>query len=963
MSRAGPAASIVEEPASRALAGVPGRVVRIRQWIRTHPGMVVLLVLPILLFGLPTLFGWTFMDGDNFLQNFPLRVLVGRDLRQGVLPLWNPYLFGGTPLLAGFNAGAAYPVTWLMVVLPIFTAWWASMALAYDVAAAGTYLFLRRQGVASTAATFGAATFTFAGYMTAQIVHIDLITSASWLPWMLMAVHALTTPPGDPGPAAPAGAPAGARRRAWVAVLALALGLDILSGGAEAIIDGAVLVAIYTVGRVISGRLLARPNRRAMAGSIGALAAGVAGGLAFGAAQWISGAAFIGQSQRAAVSYAFFTSGSLPDRLVTLLASPFVLGTNQGHPGTYAGPYNFPEVTSYVGVLALIAVVSLPLRRYRSRPEAREWWVWYAVAGVGLLSALGGDTPFGRVLFGIPVIADQRLLSRNILLVDFALAVLLGWWVHLLVTGGSGGTARHAAAPSTRQRVRRVEVIVTCLPAAFIVAVCLFLWIDGSRLEHLLSVQLPIGPETREQEAALVTGGALVALAATAIVLRSGRLARQKLVRLLGGVLAADLVLFNCFVVRLPTSEAKAQAIGPASAALRKLTGNGRFIIYDPDEFEPEQLYALGQTDLNIHTRIPSGQGYTALNSGKYVTATGARYQEDLDPADLTGSSWDDLNVTTLLSLPGYFVTPVHPSAPSSVRFPYPLRETEFKVAPPPSNAVLIPGRVQTWYFGGVLTVSSLEIPVDSGPAGRLRVGLLTPAGRLTWLPADEVHTVSSGGRRSEQITLGAPTASGGVVVETAGGPKVVVGFPTVRTAEAGEVALDGRMQGDVGPPHWVFIGTLGSFGVFRNQRARGWAWVSAPSGATTGGTSTVGAGPPGLDGHQQITVRTTTAAVLERSEAWSSGWRASIEPLGPAGGGAAPVRTVTVARSGVIQQVALPGPGDYRVSFTYAATSALVAVAVSAAAAVILVVWGAAELVARRRRGRAAIPDRARSP
>ena len=89
-----------------------------------------------------------------------------QDLDHGDLPLWNPYLFSGTPLLGGFNAGAAYPVTWLMAILPVFTAWTLNLALAYDVALAGMYLFLRRQSISSTAATFGAATFAFAGYMS-----------------------------------------------------------------------------------------------------------------------------------------------------------------------------------------------------------------------------------------------------------------------------------------------------------------------------------------------------------------------------------------------------------------------------------------------------------------------------------------------------------------------------------------------------------------------------------------------------------------------------------------------------------------------------------------------------------------------------------------------------------------------------------------------------------------------------
>ena len=155
-----------------------------------------------------------------------MRVLVGRDLRHGALPLWNPYLFSGTPLLGGFNAGAAYPATWLMAVLPTFTAWTLNLALAYDVAIVGMYLFLRRQSIGSTAATFGAATFAFAGYMTAQIVHIDLISGAAWLPWMLMAVHALTDRPDrTTGRRRGRSRPSAGTTRGWVALLAVSVGL------------------------------------------------------------------------------------------------------------------------------------------------------------------------------------------------------------------------------------------------------------------------------------------------------------------------------------------------------------------------------------------------------------------------------------------------------------------------------------------------------------------------------------------------------------------------------------------------------------------------------------------------------------------------------------------------------------------------------------------------------------------
>ena len=118
------------------------------------------------------------------------------------------------------------------------------------------YLFLRRQSISSTGALFGAATFAFAGYMTAQIVHIDLIEGAAWMPWTLVAVHALTAGPAATGRRGTA-RPADASR---AVLLAASLGLSVLTGSAEAIIDSSVLVAIYAVGRLVTMGYL-QPDR------------------------------------------------------------------------------------------------------------------------------------------------------------------------------------------------------------------------------------------------------------------------------------------------------------------------------------------------------------------------------------------------------------------------------------------------------------------------------------------------------------------------------------------------------------------------------------------------------------------------------------------------------------------------------------------------------------------------------
>jgi hypothetical protein len=120
-----------------------------------------------------------------------------------------------------------------------------------------------------------------------------------------------------------------------------------------------------------------------------------------------------------------------------------------------------------------------------------------------------------------------------------------------------------------------------------------------------------------------------------------------------------------------------------------------------------------------------------------------------------------------------------------------------------------------------------------------------------------------------------------------------------------------------------------------------------------------VTAGPPGTNGRQQVVVHAPSALVLERSVSWTTGWHATAQPIDPpsgtgvAGQPLGPARATTVYQNGVIQQVALPSPGYYLVTFTYSPNVVRAGIALSALAAGALVLWGAWELLGSRRRRR----------
>jgi hypothetical protein len=86
--------------------------------------------------------------GDLVLQNLAWKRMVVQSLQAGELPLWNPYLFTGIPFLAAGQHSALYPFSVLFYVLPLTRAYGLFMVLQLWLAGAFMYLFVRvlRQG-------------------------------------------------------------------------------------------------------------------------------------------------------------------------------------------------------------------------------------------------------------------------------------------------------------------------------------------------------------------------------------------------------------------------------------------------------------------------------------------------------------------------------------------------------------------------------------------------------------------------------------------------------------------------------------------------------------------------------------------------------------------------------------------------------------------------------------------------
>ncbi|HVN67175.1 MAG TPA: hypothetical protein VMT55_02300, partial [Candidatus Sulfotelmatobacter sp.] len=146
------------------------------------------------LLGLVILFNWRFLTGreifafrDLTRYFYPLRFIMAQQVKSGSLPLWDPNIFCGFPLLATLQIGFFYPLTVIHYLLPFGRAFNWYIIIHYFLAGAFTYALLRHYRLPAAAAFFGGFVFAFSGYLLSVSNMNSSLSSVIWLPLVLIA--------------------------------------------------------------------------------------------------------------------------------------------------------------------------------------------------------------------------------------------------------------------------------------------------------------------------------------------------------------------------------------------------------------------------------------------------------------------------------------------------------------------------------------------------------------------------------------------------------------------------------------------------------------------------------------------------------------------------------------------------------------------------------------------------------
>jgi hypothetical protein len=415
--------------------------------------MMPVITAPLILFAPMLLTAKSIFWGTPALQFIPWRDFGWELWSKGQLPLWNPLLGMGAPLVANYQSAFFYPPNWIEGIFwalggVAWQAWSQTLLVLLHLIWAGTgaALLLRRLGAGVLGQTVAGMAFGCSGYLVARSGFVPINAAVAWLPWILLGAWSIISQP---------------HSRLVFLGLVSTLAMQLLSGHAQTVWYSYLLAGLWvsfwgwqkaicspdlnvstSISKQSTGRRIIAEifNGWSKLGLAILLAAGLA------AIQLLPTAEYLFQSQRAAavdfelaMTYSFW-----PWRILGLFA-PDLFG-NPAH-GDFWGYANFWEDALYIGLLPVLLALSVLLRpghwpslqeqgaenHWSERPlenratrQSLVWFLWLLLV-VGFVLALGKNTPLFPWLYRhVPTFSMFQAPARFLLWIEISLVLLAG---------------------------------------------------------------------------------------------------------------------------------------------------------------------------------------------------------------------------------------------------------------------------------------------------------------------------------------------------------------------------------------------------------------------------------------------------------------------------------------------------------------------------------------------------------
>jgi hypothetical protein len=366
---------------------------------------------------------------DTMAASYPMQEMgMGEIFKNHSVPLWNPYIFSGMPLLASFSFHVFYPGSWIyFFVSPTFATGYLYI-IHFILMGCFLFVFLRHLGLSRQASFVGGLIFMFAPHLVTLVYpgHGGKIYTMTWLPLALLFLDRALD----------------GELFFNMTVAGLMVGLMFYGGHIQILFYCGIVLFLFLLMRLAEGARK-RGYKWALKGSAGFV-------YAFGLGTLLYAAVLIpafqykhftergqGGTVTAASSYEFATSFSMPpeDLLYTVMHDPFGWGKNYGPtiPTTsgifYRGRMGLKLSLDYFGVLGLVlALVGFLFKRNRYTR------FFFGMGALACFLALGGFNPFYRFIWRyVPGFSTFRIPYAIMILTPICGSVLAAYGMQYLL--------------------------------------------------------------------------------------------------------------------------------------------------------------------------------------------------------------------------------------------------------------------------------------------------------------------------------------------------------------------------------------------------------------------------------------------------------------------------------------------------------------------------------------------------
>jgi hypothetical protein len=378
----------------------------------------------------PRLASWTFETADHVSYFAPYAAFIERELSQGRLPLWNPLIGLGAPVVESIQPALVHPFTLLLGALPADDALSLLAVVRLAVAGLGAFVLARGLGCGLLPAALAGLLFMLSSFHLQFRFH-PLPNVSALLPFLLWISELRLR---------------GGSARRCGAAWSLVATLGVLGGHPETLVHTLAAAWLYHLLRAAAATPAGRRWRAVGQAALFLAACSALAALGATVVLW-------GQTE------ALLESFLLRFRLLVGPELP-------PRPGL---PSLLPSSSSYPGILALL----LAARGVFARAPFPAW-PWAALAAAALLAAYRPG-PVASLVDALPVVR-AGLHGRAVFIADLALALL----------------AARGLAAGDDPRARRAARAAAALLALGLAALLAPAWPPGSAAWSAISRELAL---------------------------------------------------------------------------------------------------------------------------------------------------------------------------------------------------------------------------------------------------------------------------------------------------------------------------------------------------------------------------------------------------------------------------------------------------------------------------------------